>query len=355
MEEDGMDWQMGAAILNKAAYHAKNEIFISFLIKKIVLFQKCDIIRSGKGICQIMTNIQKERGYLEIFMAGCLWGSIGIFVNLLSGLGINSGTAAFIRIFSGAVLLIPVMMLRGGLQLMRIDRKGLLICTILGVFSQALFNFSYNMSINDVGMATASVLLYTSPIFVCMMSAVFFREHIGAAKAAALAVNIAGCVLTVTGGNFSELTFSALGVMAGVGAGFFYGLMTIISMPITGRYDPLTILFYSFLSGSAVLAVMVRPWETIGDISGLLPVFAASAAYGAIPTVGAYMLYMRGLSKKPATSKVPVIASVETVVAALIGILVFTEDVTLYKLIGILCVMISIFIMNMQGTAEHSH
>jgi len=351
-----MDWQMGAAILNKVAYHAKNEIFISFLIKKIVLFQKCDIIRSGKGICQIMTNIQKERGYLEIFMAGCLWGSIGIFVNLLSGLGINSGTAAFIRIFSGAVLLIPVMMLRGGLQLMRIDRKGLLICTILGVFSQALFNFSYNMSINDVGMATASVLLYTSPIFVCMMSAVFFREHIGAAKAAALAVNIAGCVLTVTGGNFSELTFSVAGVAAGVGAGFFYGLMTIVSTPITGKYDSLTVIFYSFLFGSATLALMLQPWKDLGTVTGSVTGFAAAAiGYGLIPTVGSYMFYMKGLSKDLVTSKVPVIASVETVVAALIGILVFTEDVTLYKLIGILCVMISIFIMNIQGTAEHSH
>lgn len=302
-----------------------------------------------------MTKLQNRSGYMDIFIAGCMWGSIGLFVNILSGFGIASGTAAFIRIFTGAVLLIPIMISRGGLTLFKIDVRGLATCLILGVFSQALFNFSYNMSINDVGMATASVLLYTSPIFVCMMSAVFFREHIGAAKAAALAVNIAGCVLTVTGGNFSELTFSALGVMAGVGAGFFYGLMTIISMPITGRYDPLTILFYSFLSGSAVLAVMVRPWETIGDISGLLPVFAASAAYGAIPTVGAYMLYMRGLSKKPATSKVPVIASVETVVAAVMGTIVFDEDVTLYKLIGILCVMISIFIMNIQGTAEHSH
>lgn len=114
-----------------------------------------------------MTNIQKERGYLEIFMAGCLWGSIGIFVNLLSGLGINSGTAAFIRIFSGAVLLIPVMMLRGGLQLMRIDRKGLLICTILGVFSQALFNFSYNMSINDVGMADRIRCSYIHRPYLC--------------------------------------------------------------------------------------------------------------------------------------------------------------------------------------------
>ncbi|HIU28408.1 MAG TPA: EamA family transporter, partial [Candidatus Fimisoma avicola] len=64
--------------------------------------------------------------------------------------------------------------------------------------------------------------------------------------------------------------------------------------------------------------------------------------------------YMKGLSKDLVTSKVPVIASVETVVAALIGILVFTEDVTLYKLIGILCVMISIFIMNMQGEDRHS-
>lgn len=44
-----MDWQMGAAILNKVAYHAKNEIFISFLAEKIVLLQKCDIIRSERG------------------------------------------------------------------------------------------------------------------------------------------------------------------------------------------------------------------------------------------------------------------------------------------------------------------
>ena len=51
----------------------------------------------------------------------------------------------------------------------------------------------------------------------------------------------------------------------------------------------------------------------------------------------------------------PVIASVETVVAAVMGTIVFDEDVTIYKLIGISCVMDSIFIMNIQGTAEHSH
>lgn len=303
-----------------------------------------------------MTKLQNRSGYMDIFIAGCMWGSIGLFVNILSGFGIASGTAAFIRIFTGAVLLIPIMISRGGLTLFKIDVRGLATCLILGVFSQALFNFSYNMSINSVGMATASVLLYTSPIFVCVMSAVFFKEHIGPVKLAALAVNIAGCVLTVTGGNFSELTFSVAGVAAGVGAGFFYGLMTIVSTPITGKYDSLTVIFYSFLFGSATLALMLQLWKDLGTVTGSVTDFAAAAiGYGLIPTVGSYMFYMKGLSKDLVTSKVPVIASVETVVAALIGILVFTEDVTLYKLIGILCVMISIFIMNIQGTAEHSH
>ena len=47
-----------------------------------------------------MTKLQNRSGYMDIFIAGCMWGSIGLFVNILSGFGIASGTAAFIRIFT---------------------------------------------------------------------------------------------------------------------------------------------------------------------------------------------------------------------------------------------------------------
>lgn len=293
---------------------------------------------------------QQSKGYLMILTAGILWGSIGFFVRILTSLGVESSTAAFLRIAAGAVILIPMMLAAGGAKLFQIDRKGLAICAVLGVLCQALFNFCYTESIQNVGVATGSVLLYTSPVFVCIMSFLFFHEQIGWIKLTALAVNIAGSILTVTGGDFSAVRFSVYGAAAGVAAGFLYALMTIISAG-TGKYHSMTVIFYSFLFGSAALAVIRPPW---GDImESVSPSFVLAAlGYGLIPTAGSYYFYMKGLACNPETSKVPVVASVETVAAAVIGIAVFGEEGGLLKLAGICCVILSILIMNLVRPGE---
>lgn len=299
-----------------------------------------------------MMKAQQKKGYLMILTAGILWGSIGFFVTVLKELGAASSTIAFLRIGVGAVLLIPMMLAMGGKKLFQIDRKGLLVCAVLGVFSQALFNFMYTVSIEEVGVATGSVLLYTSPIFVCLMSGIFFREQIGSVKIAALIINIFGSILTVTGGEFSVIRFSVYGVAAGVAAGFLYALMTIICTA-AGEYEPLTVVFYSFVFGALTLAVITPPWENLGNIISL-PFLLAAAGYGLIPTVGSYFFYMKGLAQKLETSKVPVVASIETVVAAVIGIFVFSESAGFVKLVGIGCVLLSIAIMNMTKTPGKS-
>jgi len=61
---------------------------------------------------------------------------------------------------------------------------------------------------------------------------------------------------------------------------------------------------------------------------------------------------MHGLSRGLETSKVPVVASVETIVAALIGLVVFSEAGGLFKLVGIACVVSSIAIMNLSKPAS---
>lgn len=293
---------------------------------------------------------QQLRGYLMILTAGILWGSIGFFSSTLQSQGAESATVAFLRIFVGMLLLIPLMLAMGGKRLFLIDRRGLLTCAVLGLLCQAVFNVSYTESISHVGVATASVLLYTSPIFVCVMSKLCFKETIGPVKLLALAINILGSVLTVTGGDFSSVKFSVYGVAAGVLAGFLYALMTIISTT-TGKYNSLTILFYSFLFGSIALAAAGHPWTNIAQ-SFSLPFFAAAVGYGLIPTVGSYFFYMKGLARNLETSKVPVIASVETVVAAIIGIFVFREEAGLWKLAGIICALCSIAIMNMAKSKK---
>lgn len=286
-----------------------------------------------------------KKGYFDIFLSGMLWGLLGVFVTTLNAYGISSSVSAFIRMFFGIFSIGAIMLLTNGIKAFVIDKKGLLICVILGIFSQGMFNYCYNASITSTGIATASILLYTAPVFVCIMSKIFFKEDINNYKKFALFINILGCVLTVTGGNFSNMQFSYIGIIFGVSAGFLYGLMTIISKTTTDKYNSFTILFYSFIFGAVFLFFTVQPYETLVENFNV-PVLITSILYGLIPTAISYVLYMRGLSKKPETSKVPIIASIETVTAAFIGFIIFNENFGMIKLIGILCVLLSIVLMN---------
>lgn len=294
-------------------------------------------------------KLKENKGYIMIFAAGMLWGTIGLFVNILNGMGIPSVTIAFLRLATGAIVMIPFMLAIGGKSTFKIDRKGLLVCLALGVFCQAMFNYSYNESIETVGVATGAILLYTSPIFVCIMSKLFLKENIGTKKLIALVINVIGCVLTITNADFSQIHFSVYGVAAGIMAGFLYGSMTIISKPATGKYNPITIIFYSFIFGSIFLAFLGNPIE---DIAGAISIkfIIAALVYGLVTTAGAYFFYMNGLSRIKEPSKAPVVASVETVVAAIIGVAVFSEAFGLYKLIGIGLVVTSIVIMNSKSS-----
>lgn len=290
-------------------------------------------------------SLQQKKGYLMILTAGILWGSIGFFTTVLKQMGAEAATVAFLRIGVGAVILIPLMVAMQGRKLFLIDGKGLAMCLILGIFCQALFNFAYTESVNRVGVATASVLLYTSPIFVTVMARVFFKEKIGKVKLIALFMNVLGCIMTVTGGDFSSVHFSVYGVAAGVAAGFLYAMMTILST-LMHDYEPLTVVFYSFVFGAAVLGIFSGSFENIVQIAS--PVFVlAAAGFGLIPTVGSYFFYMKGLAQRLETSKVPVVASIETVVAAAIGVLVFQEGLSVGKFAGICCVLASIAVMNL--------
>lgn len=287
-------------------------------------------------------------GYLMVFAAGCLWGTIGLFVNLMRSVGADTSLTAFMRLFMGALILIPIMLHKGGLSMFKIDKRGLSQCFMLGILSQALFNYCYITSIGSVGVATASILLYTAPVFVCIMSRIFFKESIGRIKIFALIINITGCFLMVTGGNLSNLKLSTAGIFFGIAAGFLYSLVTIIGKITSGDIHPFTVVFYSFLFGWLSIGIFTSPWESIKAVSGLRFWFYA-LGYGLIPTVGSYSLYMGGLRKRLEISKVPVIASVEIVVATLIGVIVFKENLNFINVLGIIILLSSIVMVPGTG------
>ena len=51
----------------------------------------------------------------------------------------------------GFWILVPIMLFTGKLEIFKIDKKSLIQCLLLGILSQALFNYCYNVSIGSVG------------------------------------------------------------------------------------------------------------------------------------------------------------------------------------------------------------
>ena len=110
------------------------------------------------------------------------------------------------------------------------------------------------------------------------------------------------------------------------------------------RTNPYVMSMYSYLSAAILLFVWMQPWAQTHSISENVLIW--SALYALIPTAIAYILYYKGLQKIRESSKVPVIASVETVVAALVGILLYHERLGVIGSVGVLLVLFSILLMN---------
>ena len=192
--------------------------------------------------------MQHLKGYIMIAIAGTLWGTIGLFGKIFFSYGFDPKLVVFCRLFVAFLIMFIFIYIKDK-KLLKFDKRGLVYTALIGLFSQALFNILYFETIKRTTIATAVILLYTAPIFLIIMGRIFYSELLTPTKISSLVLCVMGCILTVTGGSFDTLNINSLGVLMGIGAGFTYALVTIISKAIIYDYHPLTIILYSFLFG----------------------------------------------------------------------------------------------------------
>ena len=280
---------------------------------------------------------------IYIFTAGILWGTIGLFVNELSAAGASEALICMMRMIYAFLIMSAGAFFRNGRKAFIIDTKTLIICLLLGLVSHGLFNIFYTSSIRLNGMGTASVLLYTAPVFTALASRIIFHEKLTARKILALALNILGCILTVTGGSISSERLNLMGILAGVGSGFCYGMAAVFGRSAGDRIDALTLSAYSYLAAGIFLYAFMRPDFALAVNN--VKIMYLGFLYGLIPTAGAYMVYYIGLGKVQNLSSVPIIASIEPIIAVIIGTQIYGEKTGLINYTGIAVVLISIIIM----------
>ncbi|MCM1991757.1 DMT family transporter [Oceanirhabdus seepicola] len=289
-------------------------------------------------------KIQKNaQSYLLIILGATLWGIISIFVKGLYNLGFGTLEVVFIRVFSASLILI-VYILFTDKNLLKINLKDIYYFIGTGVFSIVFFNWCYFSAMKLIPLSVASILLYTAPAFVTILSRIVFKESITRRKVFSLLLTFIGCIFVTgyfpnTGGKIT-----LLGLMFGIGSGFGYALYSIFGKAAMKKYDSITITVYSFIVASISLIPMI-------DLKNMVSLFNNGQAYGyaialgLFPTVLAFISYTKGLENIE-SSKASIIATIEPVVASIVGVVVFKQVLTLYQIVGILIVIMAIFIVS---------
>ena len=279
--------------------------------------------------------------YACILAAAALWGIIGIWNRQLMALGLSPTGIVAVRNFGGMALLSTIFAVRDR-SVFRVKREHLKYFFGTGIISVVLFTVCYFSCQKLCSLAVASILLYTAPSFVVVMSAVLWKEPVTKKKLAALVLTLVGCAL-VCGIFAGDLTVTASGVLLGLGSGFFYALYSIFGRYALAHYGSMTVTVWTFLFAGPASLLLVKPAEMTAVLAQP-KAWLLAAALVAFSTVLPYILYTAGLAKVEA-GKASIMASLEPVVAALTGVVLFSEPMSIQTLLGILCVLAGVYIL----------
>lgn len=276
----------------------------------------------------------------SILAAAALWGIIGVWNRRLMAGGLSPYSIVVVRNCGGLVLLTAVMALRDR-SVFHVERRHLKYFFGTGVVSVVFFTVCYFSCQEICSLAVASILLYTAPAIVVVLSALLWREPVTKKKLLALGLTLVGCAL-VCGVFSGSLTVTGGGIALGLGAGFFYALYSIFGRYALAHYGPMTVTVWTFVFAGAASLVLVRPAE----LAALAQPSMALTAVGLVvcSTVLPYILYTRGLARVEA-GKASILASLEPVVASVAGVVLFGEPMSPLTAAGIVCVLAGVYIL----------
>lgn len=274
--------------------------------------------------------------------AGISWGAVGIFTRSLEAMGISSSAAVLIQSGISAFCFLLLNLVKNPLKL-KLRLSDLWIFVGAGVASQFLSTYTYFKAINLTSLAYASILMNTAPAIVMVLSVLLFKEKISIRKIAALLLSFLGCCFVA--GIKQGGTITGAGFAYGLAGGITYAMFSIfVRIAMNRGYSGETINFYACMM-TALCAATVFGTESVAIMFSSAGNFAVCVIFGVITSFCSYGLFSYAL-KGLETSKVSIIVSVEMVVAALAGVVLFKESVSASCMIGMISIISAIAIMN---------
>lgn len=254
------------------------------------------------------------------------FGTIGIFGELAAAIDLRLATLLPVRFALATAVLLGAARVRG--WSLPGSRRDWLATLALGVVYTGLTLF-YFVSLRFLTAGLASIVLYTYPALVVVLSAVVLRERVTARKLLALCLATAGVALVV---GTDTAGADPLGVALALGAALCYAVYTTASRTLVSTLQPRALMVGVLVgtTGSMVVYAVLADRLALPTGLGEWGVVLGLTLFG---TLVPLLLFYEGVSRLEA-GRVGVVSTVEPVVTVGLGALLLGEPVTPFVVAG---------------------
>ena len=268
-----------------------------------------------------------------LVLAAIVWGSS--FPTITYALG-DISPFMFVVLRFCAAFLILLARYHTRADLRRLFNRDLILISIPNALS-----FILQFKAQELTTASKTALfINSSPVFVVLLAAIFWRERFGRRQLAAMAVALTGVVITSTRLDFSRLSAVNMGDVLCLMVGLSWALFILLSKRLTKRYQPYE-MAQALYFWTTVLTLPLLGFEEVRfEWRAALPVLYLTI----FPTILGYYLYLKGvrLVSSLATSTIILI---EIVVAFGISYFFLGESFSPVESVGVAMVMAGVIMV----------
>lgn len=278
----------------------------------------------------------KLAGFGFMFLSSSLMGGIGAFARFIEAPGMF---ISFNRSFAGFIGMTIIFLVAGKLGKLK-SLKFTPTIFLTGIFL-GLLSGLYVMSTQMTTLSNAAFLIYTGPIYSTLLATIFLKEPFTKVTAASLVAVFVGCLLIIGIINYTAdegLTVSLsldpqymAGNLVALASGVAYGLFLFFSRYRTD-VDSDVRSFFNFLFAICtigIILIFMRPDLSQMTTRGWIILIIAALITG----FGAFF-FLTVAAKILLAGELATISYQETIMATLLGIILFSEPISLTQMIG---------------------
>ena len=288
------------------------------------------------------------KGTIYAILAGVLWAFSGVFGQIFfEQYGGNALWITTFRLTIAGLILLTISLIQKPSEFLSIwkDKKNYASLFGYAIFGVLMVQLTFYACIQVAGVATATVLQFTSPIFLLGYLAIFRRQKPNLKSLILVIFAMVGIFFLTTHGNISAMTLSPLALLFGMLSAIAVVSYSLIPKRLLHTYDVMNVTGWGMLIAGFVMNCVHPVWQFDFKLTPASLLLALGVAV--IGTAVAFMFNMSAIRYvSPIVAEV--CAAMEPILAAVFSIFLF--DMPFDAVIGIsmLVTLVSVILLSLE-------